>query len=98
MSCKFRVIDKCKAEKNKDAFCFGKDGCPYYEPDGDADQACMCRDKTRLRRVLASGPYIELYAVLDENFKLYIEASAEDFAGPYYPKFCPECGRKLAVP
>ena len=31
MGCKYKVMDKCKVKKNKDAFCFGKDGCPNYE-------------------------------------------------------------------
>ncbi len=31
MGCKYRTMDKCKAEENKDNLCFGKDGCPYYE-------------------------------------------------------------------
>lgn len=32
MGCKYRIMDKCYAKDNiKDAFCFGKDGCPYYK-------------------------------------------------------------------
>ena len=37
MGCKYRVMDKCYAKDNiKDAFCFGKDGCPYYENEVEA--------------------------------------------------------------
>ena len=37
MGCKYRVMDKCRAKDNiKDAFCFGKDGCPYYEDEVEA--------------------------------------------------------------
>lgn len=37
MGCKYRVMDKCRAKDNiEDAFCFGKDGCPYYENEVEA--------------------------------------------------------------
>ena len=37
MRCKYRVMDKCRAKDNiEDAFCFGKDGCPYYENEVEA--------------------------------------------------------------
>ena len=30
-------MDKCRAKDNiEDAFCFGKDGCPYYENEVEA--------------------------------------------------------------
>lgn len=44
---------------------------------------------------IASGLGIEMYIGVDENGKVIMGACAEDYTDNYYPKYCPECGRKL---
>ena len=42
--------------------------------------------------------YAALYIGVDENGNLRMFASGENDSDGYYPKFCPECGRKLPKP
>lgn len=43
MSCKYRIMEKCKAKDNKDAFCFGKDNCPYYDDENTIKVTDVCK-------------------------------------------------------
>ncbi len=44
---------------------------------------------------VARGGWVGLYYGVDEFDKPYLFAEADDDTDPYYPKFCPECGRDL---
>lgn len=46
-------------------------------------------------KVIASGDYSELIRFFDINGRLYLIGSGDDYTEWYYPKYCPECGRKL---
>lgn len=41
------------------------------------------------------GNYVALIRGVDEDNRIFLIAQAEDDTDRYYPKFCPECGRKL---
>lgn len=43
---------------------------------------------------IARGPWTLMYAGVDENGDMTLVASGDGRA-VYYPKYCPECGRKL---
>lgn len=32
---------------------------------------------------------------VDSQGKVYLESYGDDYSDRYYPKYCPECGRKL---
>ena len=51
--------------------------------------------KAPLRRTIESGAWVALMAEFDKDGRLALFAQAEDNTDRYYPKFCPECGRKL---
>lgn len=55
----------------------------------------ICENKTRTRKQLDKGTYITLDACYDLNDRLYLSAYESDETPGYYPKYCPECGRKL---
>ena len=44
---------------------------------------------------IARGSYTKLYIGVDEKGKVCIRACGDDYTDNYYPKYCPECGRKL---
>lgn len=44
---------------------------------------------------LAAGGYSGLYIGPNEKGETVMYACGEDYSDYYYPKFCPECGRKL---
>ena len=44
---------------------------------------------------ISSGPWTWLKACKDKDNRLALYGVGEDFTEMYYPKFCPECGRKL---
>lgn len=46
-------------------------------------------------KILASGSGPWLIACKDPDNRLALHALCDDGAELYYPKFCPECGRKL---
>ena len=81
MGCKYRVMDRCKAEENKDSLCFGKDGCPYYEGEdlntsrdkavNRSDMNCIGISEDKLHHIL--GVARKAYRIAkemgkDENF------------------------------
>ena len=45
---------------------------------------------------LASGSWTMLYACKDRHGMLALYGCGDDETEFYYPKFCPECGRKLS--
>ena len=47
--------------------------------------------------VVAEGNNIALSLGVDCNNNLCLWATSEDVTEYYYPKYCPECGRKLSV-
>ena len=57
----------------------------------------LCENKPKTNQIIDDGADIALNAGIDENSRLYLEAVAESYTGRYYPKYCPECGRKLQV-
>lgn len=46
-------------------------------------------------KVLSSGPWSWLKACKDKDNRLALYAVGDEDTELYYPKFCPECGRKL---
>lgn len=44
---------------------------------------------------IACGGYTAVRACKDEAGRTAIYASGDDYSELYYPRFCPECGRKL---
>lgn len=44
---------------------------------------------------LTFGGWTSVYVAKDENDKVYIYGCGDDYTENYYPKYCPECGRKL---
>ena len=58
----------------------------------------LCESKTRTHKQLDKGTYITLEAYCDPNDskgRLCLVACESDETSGYYPKYCPECGRKL---
>ena len=55
----------------------------------------LCENKPNTNQTIEEGEYIVLNAGIDENSELYFEAIGESCTNRYYPKYCPECGRKL---
>lgn len=45
--------------------------------------------------ILAEGPWTTLYACKDRDGRTALYGVGDDFTDLYYPKYCPECGRKL---
>ena len=46
-------------------------------------------------KIVAEGLTIALSLGVDKNNKVCMWATGEDRTNYYYPKYCPECGRKL---
>ena len=44
---------------------------------------------------IEKGYNINLLIGKDTENKLYFRAVGEDYTDMYYPKYCPECGKKL---
>lgn len=42
-----------------------------------------------------SSTYVDILVGKDENNRVVIYGISNDYSNPYYPKYCPECGRKL---
>lgn len=57
-----------------------------YDPKG-------CRFSNSVE--IASGCWVDMRLGVDEYGRVYMYATADDDTDPYYPKFCPECGRDL---
>lgn len=51
-----------------------------------------------IEMVRGDGSYAALMIGADEDGRLRMYASGENESDDYYPKFCPECGRKLPCP
>ncbi len=47
MSCKYRVMDKCKAKGKEGSFCFGKDGCSEFKDETAAKKTEKCRSEIK---------------------------------------------------
>ncbi len=47
------------------------------------------------KETVATGAYSSLSIGVDASGKLIILGGGDDDTEPYYPKYCPECGRKL---
>ena len=47
------------------------------------------------RDTVATGAYSALYIGIDKDGRLIMQGSGDDSTEYYYPKYCPECGRKL---
>ena len=57
--------------------------------------SCWFCDNEHSYIVLETGWWISLVRGVTEDGRICIHADAEDSTDNYYPKFCPECGRKL---
>lgn len=44
---------------------------------------------------LASGCWTALYIGINSDNRIVMRACGDDYTEDYYPKYCPECGRKL---
>lgn len=76
-------MSKCK-------YC--RDRVPKYHEDGGGDFFYWEWENSDS---LATGDLCTLEMGIDENRKIIIFGNAEELSNYYYPKFCPECGRKL---
>lgn len=72
------------ATNNSCIYCHRK---PKFFPDG-----FFCVSDNEV--ILESGGWTALYMGVDRHGRVKITASGDDRVD-YYPKFCPECGRKL---
>ncbi|ADL36077.1 hypothetical protein bpr_II138 (plasmid) [Butyrivibrio proteoclasticus B316] len=71
MSCKYRVMDKCKAKDNiKDAFCFGKDSCPYYEDEVETIPKDEYEEQVKINNKLVND---------NEQLRAYITMMQADY-------------------
>ena len=56
----------------------------------------MCENKIKSQVITITNGYNTYLDVgIDENLRLYFKAIGDDETDKYYPKYCPECGRKL---
>ena len=56
----------------------------------------ICENKIKSQvTTIANGYNTYLDMGIDENLRLYFKAIGDDETDKYYPKYCPECGRKL---
>lgn len=65
---------------------------PFFYPDRIGG---LCWSKYESSKVLSSGPGSWLKACEDKYNRLALYAVGDEDTGLYYPKFCPECGRRL---
>lgn len=61
---------------------------PYFDPDGEWSMYASSE-------TLETGAWVTLYACKDKDDRLAIYGSAECFTDLYYPKYCPECGKRI---
>ena len=52
-------------------------------------------DKYKNEIQLTGGGWTALYIGVDEHGKICMRACGDGYTENYYPKYCPECGRKL---
>ncbi len=55
-------------------------------------------DVTKCQKELTSGEWTTLYIGVDPKGHPVLRACGDDCTDDYYPKFCPECGRRLDTP
>ena len=56
---------------------------------------CENKIKSQVETIIEKGYDTYLVTGIDENLRLYFKAIGDDETDKYYPKYCPECGRKL---
>jgi len=54
------------------------------------------RDKQRTTTVV-DGAWTSIVRGVEPNNRLFLEGVGDDTTDRYYPKYCPECGRKLTL-
>ncbi len=59
------------------------------------DPSKRCEFKREHHEDLVPGIWTQLRHGVDDNGQFFIFASGEDNSERYYPKFCPECGRRI---
>lgn len=59
------------------------------------DNSQTMSSKRENHTIVERGVGVALIRGADENGKLFFIAAGDDYSDRYYPKFCPECGRKL---
>lgn len=52
-------------------------------------------DRYKNQIELVNGGWTSLYIGVNSNNKIVMRACGDDYTNDYYPKYCPECGRKL---
>lgn len=57
--------------------------------------ASLASEREQHEDLTVDGNWVSLIRGVDENNQVFLIAQAEDCTDRYYPKFCPECGRKL---
>ncbi len=70
-----------------------KNGCEFCNQKPVFSQGKYREFESRIR--LATGPWVRMYIGADENGRVVMRAYTDGSSGNYYPKYCPECGRKL---
>lgn len=46
---------------------------------------------------VVSGSWLTIERGVEQNGRLFLEGVSDDYTDRYYPKYCPECGRKLTL-
>lgn len=68
-------------------------GCEFcnmqYNPDGEFED---CREQ---HTCIVSGGWSGLYRAVDSANQLFLFGAGDGETKPYYPNFCPNCGREL---
>ena len=60
------------------------------------DASATLDSEREKRQSLVYGFWATLIHGIDKNNRAFIVACGDDESDYYYPKFCPECGRRLS--
>lgn len=72
---------------------YGKIGCKYCSRKPECDSSGMFYEWDNEEEI-ARGAWTEIHIGVDERGRLRLTACGDGRAD-YFPKYCPECGRKL---
>ena len=72
---------------------YGKIGCKYCSRKPERDSSDMFYEWED-EETIANGQWTTMYIGVDEHGRLRLTARGDGCAD-YFPKYCPECGRKL---
>lgn len=54
-----------------------------------------CNPREMGRFLVADGNYTHLYLEIIDEDRIGMYGAGDDYTDYYFPKFCPECGRRL---